>query len=270
MIETFLLIILFIVGIYFGSFFTLATYRLPKKENIIYKHSYCPNCNHKLGILDLVPIFSYLFLGGKCRYCKNPIGIRYFLFEILTGIVFVLLGISLKIDIYNIEIIKIIYLGLVILYIASLFIIAGINKEQDKIQKSVLYFGIGICVVYIIYSCTLNLENVYKYVIYLCMMLILILLDTLSFKKNLKYNETIQICILILYMLIITGEYITIFTLLFTILMMGIENIMMHIKKRKSQKVRTKKTKRPIAFYLCVANIILLIGSNFLINYMVK
>ena len=97
MIAVFGVVILFFMGIYFGSFFTLATYRLPKKENITHKHSYCPNCNHKLGIFDLVPVFSFLRLGGKCRYCKHPIGIRYILFEILTGIVFVLFGLSLKI-----------------------------------------------------------------------------------------------------------------------------------------------------------------------------
>ena len=123
MIEIVLVIILFIIGIYFGSFFTLATYRLPKKENITHKHSYCPNCNHKLGIFDLIPIFSYLFLKGKCHYCKNKIGIRYFLFELLTGIVFVLFGLSLKISIYPLEIAKIIYLVIALLYFASLFIV---------------------------------------------------------------------------------------------------------------------------------------------------
>ena len=98
MLEILLLIIIFILGIYFGSFFTLATYRLPKNEDIIHKHSYCPNCNHKLGIFDLIPILSYIFLRGRCRYCNKPIGIRYFLFEILTGITFVLITLSLIIS----------------------------------------------------------------------------------------------------------------------------------------------------------------------------
>ena len=62
MLETILLVIIFITGIYFGSFYTLATYRIPKGENITHKHSYCPNCNHKLGAFDLIPVFSYLFL----------------------------------------------------------------------------------------------------------------------------------------------------------------------------------------------------------------
>ena len=69
MVETILIIILFLIGAYMGSFFTLATYRIPKNENITYKHSYCPNCNHKLGLFDLFPILSYALLKGKCRYC---------------------------------------------------------------------------------------------------------------------------------------------------------------------------------------------------------
>jgi len=135
MLETVLLVFIFIIGIYFGSFFTLATYRIPKGEDITHKHSYCPSCNHKLGMLDLIPVFSYLFLGGKCKYCKKPIGKRYFLFEILTGLVFVLFAMSLKIDIYNMDYNNIIYFILSILYLTGLFLIAGIDKEKGYIQK---------------------------------------------------------------------------------------------------------------------------------------
>ena len=77
--NIFLYIIIFIIGSLFGSFFTLAVYRIPKKQDIIHTHSYCPNCNHKLGLLDLFPIISYIFLGGKCRYCKEKIRPRYFI-----------------------------------------------------------------------------------------------------------------------------------------------------------------------------------------------
>lgn len=269
MIEIVLTIILFIIGIYFGSFFTLATYRLPKKEDITHKHSYCPNCNHKLGVFDLVPIFSYLFLRGKCRYCKNPIGIRYFLFELLSGIVFVLFGLSLKIGIYPLEIEKIIYLGIGILYFASLIIIAGISKEHNTIQKSVIYFGVFVSIIYIIYSCTLNIENVYKYAIYLSFMISLIILDIAYFKRNFRYNDNILLIILILYMMIITGENLMLLTLIFTVLIIGIENIIKYFKFRKSSKVITNKEKRQVPLYICVSNIILVIGMNFIQNYMI-
>ena len=53
----------FLIGITFGSFFTLAVYRIPLGKDITHERSFCPNCNHKLGFLDLIPIFSYIFLN---------------------------------------------------------------------------------------------------------------------------------------------------------------------------------------------------------------
>lgn len=266
MLEIILLIIVFIIGIYFGSFFTLATYRLPKKEDITHKHSYCPNCNHKLGVFDLVPIFSYLFLKGKCRYCGNKIGIRYFLFELLTGIVFVLFAISLNVNILNLSINTIIYFALTILYFSSLFILAGIEKEKNTIQKSVLIYGVFVSILYMIYSYTLNPDNVYAYVIYLLMMVILLFMDIIVLKKKMKYSYTIQILILILYMLIFSGAYNTIFTVSIAILSIGFRRLLLKLNGNKSKVVKDE-TKVPFGFFLCVSNILVIIISNFIINY---
>ena len=75
--EIFFYIIIFIIGTLFGSFYTLAIHRIPRKQDITHTHSYCPKCNNKLGFLDLIPILSYICLGGKCRYCKEKIRPRY-------------------------------------------------------------------------------------------------------------------------------------------------------------------------------------------------
>ena len=85
-----LYLLIFCMGTVFGSFFTLAVYRIPLRQDITHTRSYCPNCNHKLSFWDMIPIFSYIFLGGKCRYCKKEIRIRYLLLEVLSGVVFVL------------------------------------------------------------------------------------------------------------------------------------------------------------------------------------
>lgn len=268
MLEIILLIVILILGFYFGSFFTLATYRLPKNENITHKHSYCPNCNNKLGILDLIPVFSYIFLGGRCRYCGKKISIRYFLFEILTGLTFLLFTISLKIDIYNLNLNIIIYFVLAILYLTGLFIIAGIEKEKSIIQKSVLIYSGFVSLVYMIYSYTLINKNVYEYVIYLSFMVILLFLDVKFLKKKLKYDYWIQILILILHMLIFSGAYNTIYTIVLAILSIGINNILLYMHKRKS-KIVSKNNKTPIAFYLCISNILVIIITNFIINYMI-
>lgn len=73
-----------------GSFYNVVGWRLPKGESIIYPPSHCPNCNHQLKILDLIPVFSFILQRGKCRYCKNKIAWYYPVFEFLCGIVFML------------------------------------------------------------------------------------------------------------------------------------------------------------------------------------
>ena len=57
----------FIYGIVFGSFFNVVGLRVPKKESIVSPPSHCTTCDRKLGVLDLVPVFSYIFLKGKCQ-----------------------------------------------------------------------------------------------------------------------------------------------------------------------------------------------------------
>jgi leader peptidase (prepilin peptidase)/N-methyltransferase len=82
---------IFILGVCIGSFLNCVVYRIEQEKSFLVGRSFCPNCKHNLNWLDLVPIFSYLFLGGKCRYCKNKISIQYPIIEILTGILFVLI-----------------------------------------------------------------------------------------------------------------------------------------------------------------------------------
>ena len=71
--NTVYLIAFFILGLFFGSFYTVIGLRLPRKENFITTRSYCDTCHHELTLLDMVPILSYLFLRGRCRYCKAKI-----------------------------------------------------------------------------------------------------------------------------------------------------------------------------------------------------
>jgi len=263
--EAIIYVMIFFIGIYFGSFFTLAVYRIPKGENITYKHSYCPNCNHKLGILDLVPVFSYLFLGAKCRYCKQKIRPRYFLLEILSGISFVLFAISFNINFLNIEIHKIVLLGLGILYFSALVIIAGIDKEKREIQKSVLFYGLFVSVIYMIYSCTINYNNVYAYVIYLAFIVALLILDNYFLKRKLKESYLTQLLILLVIMVIFSTEYVIIYTIILTLLSIGISILIEKIKNHKpTVKIDNKQIKVPFAFYICVSNIIVIIITNFM------
>jgi leader peptidase (prepilin peptidase)/N-methyltransferase len=79
------------IGLAFGSFVTMASYRLPRGEDIVVKPSHCPNCDARLRFPDLWPLLSWVLSRAKCRYCKTPVSMRYPLTELVTGAVFVLL-----------------------------------------------------------------------------------------------------------------------------------------------------------------------------------
>ena len=84
-------IIIFLYGIVIGSFLNVLIYRIPKKENIAIKRSHCMECGYQLKWYDLIPIFSYLFLRGRCRKCGARISVQYPIIEAVNGILYVLL-----------------------------------------------------------------------------------------------------------------------------------------------------------------------------------
>ncbi len=83
-------IIFFILGLHMGSFFTVIGFRSPKGEDYVRGRSYCDNCHHMLSLLDMIPILSFLFLRGKCRYCKCKISPVSTYMELFTGLLFLL------------------------------------------------------------------------------------------------------------------------------------------------------------------------------------
>lgn len=143
--ELIIYISTFITGIVFGSFFTLAVYRIPRKENITYVRSHCTSCDHKLNFWDLIPILSYIFLGGKCRYCGEKIRIRYLLLEVFAGIVFFAVA-------YTHGLANMVDLVFIYLFMAGMFIIAGIDKENYYIPNGLCIYELCIAVFYFIYN----------------------------------------------------------------------------------------------------------------------
>lgn len=189
-------IYMFIIGVVLGSFYTLAVYRIPLGQDITHTRSYCPKCNHKLNFGDLIPVLSYICLGGKCRYCKEKIRPRYLILELTSGIVFLLFTIILKIDILNIEYIKIITLIFGVLFFSTIFITTGIFKENRTIQKSVFNFGIISETIYTIYLYILN-TSMYRYIIYIIFLILMAI-----FNNSKKTNEKIKIMSFIIFILI--------------------------------------------------------------------
>ena len=263
-----LYIYIFLIGITFGSFFTLAVYRIPRGEDITHTRSYCPKCNHKLSFWDMIPLFSYIFLGAKCRYCKEKIRPRYFILEFCSGLVFVLFALSIKLNIYTLTAQTIVYFIFGLLYIAGLFVISGIDKEHHEVRLSVILYMTIVQAIYIIYLYIIEQSNVYRYVIYLVILAILILSDTIYFRKKLKNNYILENLILLNVMLMFTYEACTILTVEFALIVIAIKSFIEAIKNRKTKQVKKKQEKIiPIAFYLCVTNIITLIITNILCFY---
>jgi len=127
------LIILFaILGLAVGSFLNVCIDRLPANKSIVFPPSHCEACQHRLSAKDLIPVFSYLRLRGRCRYCQAAIPRRVFWVELATGLIFALLywhfGLSAQ-------------LGVMILYACLFIIIFVIDLEQGLILNKVVYPG---------------------------------------------------------------------------------------------------------------------------------
>lgn len=116
-------VLIFIIGLIFGSFYLVVATRLSNNESIVKPASHCTYCQHKLNWYELIPILSYVIQKGKCRHCQHKISILYPLVEIITAIVFLisylLYGISYEMFAFMI--------------IASLAIIIFITDFKDLI-----------------------------------------------------------------------------------------------------------------------------------------
>lgn len=93
-------ILFFLMGSVIGSFLNVVAYRIPIKESLIKGRSHCTSCGKQILNRDLIPIFSWIFLRGKCRYCKERISCRYMMVELITALsylgAFLTIGLSIE------------------------------------------------------------------------------------------------------------------------------------------------------------------------------
>ena len=255
-------IFIFVIGILFGSFYTLCVYRIPKIEDITHTRSYCPNCGHKLGFFDLIPVFSYIFLGGKCRYCKEKIRPRYFILEFLSGIFFVVTAYLMDFNIETLTISKVINFSFIVLYFTFIILMAGIDKEYRKIEKSVTIYGIIISIMYMVYLYIVEKANIHRYAIYLVCYILMLTVDSITLKKSAKDFYLNGIIFTIITMSVFTQGKIAWLTLvtvgLSVFIYTIIKKIQNKIKKCESNKIGNRLT---IGYSLGIANIAILLST---------
>lgn len=148
-VNSFIYFLVFIYGIIVGSFLNVCIYRIPQKENIVVMRSHCMNCNYNLKWYDLIPIFSYLILGGRCGSCKQKISIQYPLIEALNGISYLVVFYK-----YGLSIESLLYC----LLFSALITLSMIDFRTYEIPFGINLFIMGLGLIRVI-SDFLNLGN---------------------------------------------------------------------------------------------------------------
>jgi len=149
--EFLILFFIFILGSVVGSFLNVVIFRLGTEDKIVNSRSKCLACSHQLAWYDLFPVFSFLSLGGKCRYCKIKISWQYPLVEIVTGAFFVLLFVK-NFTGYNPNLFSVIFYVLLVYIFSSLAVIFVYDLRHYIIPDEVIYPAIAIGFVFVLLS----------------------------------------------------------------------------------------------------------------------
>lgn len=176
----------------------------------------------------------------------------------------------IKFDVDTLNINKIVDYCFMVLYLTFIVIIAGIDKENRKMDKLVLVYGIVISIMYMVYLCIVEQVNIYRYGIYLIFYIIVLLLDTITLKRYAKNSYVTGILLMVITMVIFTGEYVTENAIIFTLLSIFFYILMYKIKERKRRNKKSEEqvaNKLSIGFFLGTFNILMLMLVLFVSNY---
>jgi leader peptidase (prepilin peptidase)/N-methyltransferase len=128
-----------VAGLSVGSFLNLCIDRLPRRQSIVKPPSHCDGCGERLKARDLVPVFSYLWLRGRCRYCGDRIPVRGLLVEIATAAVFGFFAWHFGLGIQ---------LGIALVYVSMFIVIFVVDLEHLIIPNRVVYPGMVVALMF--------------------------------------------------------------------------------------------------------------------------
>lgn len=241
--EVYYLIVFFIFGLIFGSFFNVVGYRLPKGMSLISPSSHCPKCEHKLTPIELVPVFSWLFQGAKCKKCKNKIPVFYPIFELFTGIVFALIykvfGLSIT------TFIALVFASMILIIIISDILYMIIPDEL------LIFCGITIFILKIINNgISIIIPTLIDMIIPFLVMLFIKIAGDFVFKRESLGGGDIK---LMLVFGMVLGWEISLFTIVLSSFL-ALPLSLINLKNNKSHEI-------PLGPYLGLAALICLIGK---------
>lgn len=243
-------LIIFTLGLLIGSFLNVCIYRIPRDESISYPPSHCANCTNRIKAYDLIPVISYIFLRGKCRYCGEKISIKYPLIEFFTGLIFV--GLYYKYDI-SLDLVK-------YLILASYLIVIGlIDLNTTDVYLKTTLSGFIIGVLFLI----LNLYNGEPIGTYIIAAIIGggFITTIIILTGGMGWGDA-EICALCgIYL----GIRLTILTLFLSVILGGIIGVTLILTKKK-----TRKDYIPFGPYITIAALIsILWGEKIIAWYLV-
>ena len=143
-------ILVFLYGIVIGSFLNVCIYRIPKGEDIVKTSSHCMNCGHILKWYDLFPVFSFLALKGKCRYCGIKLSVQYPIIEVFNGILYCFI-----VGVKGVNANSIIYC----LFASALLTLSVIDFRTMEIPVGINYFILVLGILHLV----LNYRRIWDY-----------------------------------------------------------------------------------------------------------
>lgn len=228
-------IVIFIIGSILGSFYAIQITRSLKNKPIIDINSYCPRCGKKIGILEKIPIISYIVLKGKCRHCKKKINKIYLILEMVTPIILVITALGLNLNVVALETNNMLSFVFITLYYTYIILTIGRDLAKKEMNQSLVAYGIVISIIYINYLCIQKATTLLINTIYLVIIIILLLLNINNTKKRAQSSYVLDLLMMLLIMNIFTSEFICILTIGATLLAIAIYVLINKLKNKKQR-----------------------------------
>lgn len=233
--------ILFIIGIIVGSYWSIEASEIPKKLDLIRTH------RRKRSNEELISRLTYSLIGGVSS---------------------VILANTFKLDINKFDISSMIIYIFAMLYVSSLVVIAGIDKNYSKIDKKVLAFGIASSMVYMIYIFVIDYSSVYLNVKYLVLYMVLLLIDAFLLRKFAKDSYIVNMLMLISIILVYSNFKILAYTLVMALTAVLLYIIILKSQQKKKGNKKLKINEIPFGFFIATSNIIVLFMIKIFVNYL--